>query len=83
MVKAIEHATKHHGKLLIYLKSVDGSFPCHPISFHCSDIKPQSSSSGKATFHKALKASYMEATVQYNDEKKETPMNPAIHHPTI
>ena len=28
------------------LKSVDGSLPCHPISFHWSDIKPWSSWSG-------------------------------------
>lgn len=46
----------------IYLKSVDGSLPCQPISFHCSDIKPRSSSSGKAAFHKALKASYKRIT---------------------
>lgn len=42
----------------MYLKSVDGSFPCQPISFHCSDIKPESSSPGKAASHSALKASY-------------------------
>jgi len=27
-------------KNLKHLKSVDGSFPCHPMSFHCSEIKP-------------------------------------------
>lgn len=48
----------------IYLKSVDGSFPCQPISFHCSDIKPRSSSSGKAAFHKALKASWSRLAIQ-------------------
>jgi hypothetical protein len=33
------------GKIINYLKSVDGSFPCQPISFHCFDIRPRSSSS--------------------------------------
>lgn len=46
------------GMMMMYLKSVDGSFPCQPISFHCSDTKPWSSSSGKAAFHNALKASF-------------------------
>ena len=50
-----------HWKNSIYLKSVDGSFPCHPISFHCSDIKPRSSSSGQAAIHNALRASYRNA----------------------
>lgn len=27
-------------KYSAYRKSVDGSFPCQPISFHCSDINP-------------------------------------------
>ena len=40
-----------------HLKSVDGSFPCQPISFHCSDTIPCSSSSGKASFHRSLRAS--------------------------
>lgn len=39
------------------LKSVDGSFPCHPISFHWSEIKPWSSWLGNEVDHRALKAS--------------------------
>lgn len=49
-------------EMLLNLKSVDGSFPCQPIAFHCSDTKPQSSSPGKAASHKALKASYNSIT---------------------
>ena len=41
----------------LYLKSVDGLGPCHPISFHCSEIKPFRATSGKAASHNALKAS--------------------------
>lgn len=39
------------------LKSVDGSLPCHPISFHCSDINPWSSRLGYVAVQRALKAS--------------------------
>ena len=41
-----------------HLKSVDGSFPCQPISFHCSDTIPCSSSSGKTSFQRPFRASY-------------------------
>ena len=40
--------------IVVYLKSVDGLAPCHPISFHWSDIKPSRVTLGKAQFHKAL-----------------------------
>lgn len=40
--------------IVVYLKSVDGLEPCHPISFHWSDIKPFRVTLGKAQFHKAL-----------------------------
>ena len=40
------------------LKSVDGSLPCHPISFHCSDTKSCNSFLGNAAYHRALRASY-------------------------
>lgn len=39
------------------LKSVDGSLPCQPISFHWSDIKPWSSFPGYVADHSALRAS--------------------------
>lgn len=39
------------------LKSVDGSLPCQPISFHWSDTKPWSSRPGNVADHRALKAS--------------------------
>lgn len=55
----------------MYLKSVDGSFPCQPISFHCSDIKPRSSSSGKAACHKAFKASFSQKQHKKNIEEQE------------
>lgn len=41
----------------LYRKSVVGLGPCHPISFHCSDIKPFRETLGKAMFHNALRAS--------------------------
>lgn len=40
------------------LKSVDGSLPCHPISFHWSDIKASSFFSGYVADHNALSASW-------------------------
>lgn len=39
---------------MVYLKSVDGLAPCHPISFHWSDIKPFRGTLGKAHCHRAL-----------------------------
>lgn len=42
----------------MYLKSVDGFGPCHPMSFHCSEIKLDSSASGNEALHRALRASY-------------------------
>jgi len=38
------------------LKSVDGSFPCHPISFHWSDTNPRSSVPGKEARQRASSA---------------------------
>lgn len=50
-----------------YLKSVDGSFPCQPIFFHCSDIKPLSCSPGKAASQRALKDAYNHAAIEINN----------------
>jgi len=44
------------------LKSVEGSLPCHPISFHWSDIRPWSSWPGYVADHRALKAPYTSKT---------------------
>lgn len=43
-----------HMNITVYLKSVDGLGPCHPISFHWSDIKPCRETLGKEQCHKAL-----------------------------
>ena len=41
----------------LHIKSVDGLGPCHPISFHCSEIRAFKAMSGKAAFHNDLSAS--------------------------
>jgi hypothetical protein len=40
-----------------HLKSVEGSVPCQPISFHCSDTSPGNVRSGNAACQRALRAS--------------------------
>ena len=39
------------------LKSVEGSEPCQPMSFHCSDFRGGTSRDGYASLHSSLRES--------------------------
>ncbi len=43
--------------VITHLKSVEGSVPCQPISFHCSDTSPGKARPGNAERQRALRAS--------------------------
>lgn len=49
---------KFRVKQSAYLKSVEGSVPCQPISFQSSDLRGGSALLGKANLHNCLRASW-------------------------